>query len=176
MPPGALAFLVFGDKGDKSEGTRAAILGHVEGVSVELIDEVAERILPRLTDRVRPESTKLLQMHNDAGRETWIVSASPYGIVAPLADTLEMTGAIATKGKVFDGHYTAELDGPFVYGAGKAEAIENLARERATTSRRPTPIRIRFPICRCSSWSAIRWRSTQTAGSRTSPTTAAGRW
>ena len=127
---GALAFLAFGDKGDKSEGTRAAILGHVDGVSVELIDEVAERILPRLTDRVRPESTKLLQMHNDAGRETWIVSASPYGIVAPLAETLGMTGAIATKGKVFEGHYTAELDGPFVYGAGKAEAIENLARER----------------------------------------------
>ena len=84
---------------------------------------MAERILPRLTDRVRPESTKLLQMHNDAGRDTWIVSASPYGIVAPLAETLGMTGAIATKGKVFEGHYTAELDGPFVYGAGKAEAI-----------------------------------------------------
>lgn len=126
---GALAFLVFGDKGDKSEGTRAAILGHVEGVSVEVLDDVAGRVLPRLIDRVRPESRKLVKMHHDAGRETWIVSASPYGIVAPLADTLEMTGAIATKGKVVDGYYTAELDGPFVYGAGKAEAIARLAAE-----------------------------------------------
>jgi phosphoserine phosphatase len=69
-------------------------------------------------------------MHHDAGRETWIVSASPYGIVAPLAETLGMTGAIATKGKVIDGYYTAELDGPFVYGAGKAEAIGKLSAER----------------------------------------------
>jgi HAD superfamily hydrolase (TIGR01490 family) len=127
---GALAFLAFGDKGDKSEGTRAAILGHVEGVSVEVLTEVANRVLPRLIDRVRPESRKLVAMHHDMGRETWIVSASPHGIVAPLAETLGMTGAIATKGKVVDGYYTAELDGPFVYGAGKAEAITQLAAER----------------------------------------------
>jgi HAD superfamily hydrolase (TIGR01490 family) len=127
---GAFAFLAFGDKGDKSEGTRAAILGHVEGVSVEVLEDVASRVLPRLIDRVRPESQKLIQMHHDAGRETWIVSASPYGIVAPLAQSLGMTGAIATKGKVVDGYYTNELDGPFVYGQGKAEAITQLATER----------------------------------------------
>jgi len=127
---GALAFLAFGDKGDKSEGTRAAILGHVDGVSVEMLDEVSAKVLPKLIDRVRPESHKLLQMHHDAGREMWIVSASPYGIVAPLADTLGMTGAIATRGKVIEGHYSAELEGPFVYGAGKADAIARLATER----------------------------------------------
>ncbi|MBA3361319.1 MAG: HAD family hydrolase [Acidimicrobiia bacterium] len=127
---GALAFLAFGDKGVKSEGTRAAILGHVDGVSVEMLDEVSAKVLPKLIDRVRPESHKLLQMHHDAGREMWIVSASPYGIVAPLADTLGMTGAIATRGKVIEGHYSAELEGPFVYGAGKADAIARLATER----------------------------------------------
>jgi phosphoserine phosphatase len=41
-----------------------------------------------------------------------------------------MTGAIATRGKAVDGHYTAELDGPFVYGEGKAEAITQLAVDR----------------------------------------------
>jgi HAD superfamily hydrolase (TIGR01490 family) len=127
---GAVAFKLFGDKGDKSEGTRAEILGRVEGVSVELVEEVARRVLPRLTARVRPESRKLIKMHHDAGRETWIVSASPFGIVQPLAATLGMTGAIATKGKIVEGHYTADLDGPFVYGAGKVEAIEKLAADR----------------------------------------------
>jgi len=127
---GAVSFLAFGDKGDKSEGTRAAVLGHVEGVAVEVLDEVAARVLPRLHDRVRPESRNLIKMHHDADRETWIVSASPHGIVAPLAVTLGMTGAIATKGKVVDGRYTNELEGPFVYGQGKREAIEKLASDR----------------------------------------------
>ncbi|MGH8924405.1 MAG: HAD family hydrolase [Acidimicrobiia bacterium] len=127
---GALTFLAFGDKGDKSEGTRAAILGHVQGVSVDVVGEVAARVLPRLSDRVRPESRRLVKMHHEAGRETWIVSASPHSIVAPLAATLGMTGAIATKGKVVDGYYTDELDGPFVYGKGKVEAMMELAAER----------------------------------------------
>lgn len=47
----------------------------------------------------------------------------------PLAGALGMTGAIGTKGRVADGHYTDELDGPFVYGKGKAEAVEKLAAD-----------------------------------------------
>jgi phosphoserine phosphatase len=39
-----------------------------------------------------------------------------------------MTGAIGTRGQVVDGVYTGELEGPFCYGAGKVEAIEELAR------------------------------------------------
>lgn len=127
---GAVAFKLFGDKGDRSAGTRTEILGRVEGVSVELLEDVSRRVLPRLTARVRPESRKLIKMHHDAERETWIVSASPYGIVQPLAEILGMTGAIATKGKIVEGHYTAELEGPFVYGIGKVEAISKLAADR----------------------------------------------
>ncbi|HSL24734.1 MAG TPA: HAD-IB family hydrolase [Acidimicrobiia bacterium] len=127
---GALAFLVFGDKGDKSEETMSEILGRVAGVSVDRLEEVSRRVLPSLTARVRPESRKLIKMHHEAGRATWIVSASPYSIVAPLADFLGMEGAIATRGKVVEGHYTNELEGPLVYGTGKAEAISKLAAER----------------------------------------------
>jgi HAD superfamily hydrolase (TIGR01490 family) len=127
---GALAFKLFGDKGERSEGVRTDFLGRVEGVSVEVLHDVARRVLPRLVSRVRPESRRLIKMHEQAGRDTWIVSASPYPIVAPLADRLGMTGAIATRGKAVDGHYTAELDGPFVYGEGKAEAITQLAVDR----------------------------------------------
>jgi HAD superfamily hydrolase (TIGR01490 family) len=127
---GAIGFKLFGDKGDKSEGTRAALLGRVEGVSVEVLDEVARRVLPHLTARVRPESRKLIRMHHEAGRDTWIVSASPQEIVQPLAETLGMTGAIASRPKVVEGHYTDQLDGPFVYGAGKVEAIWKLAADR----------------------------------------------
>jgi phosphoserine phosphatase len=39
-----------------------------------------------------------------------------------------MTGGIGTRSVVVDGVYTGELDGPFCYGPGKVEAIEQLAR------------------------------------------------
>jgi phosphoserine phosphatase len=69
-------------------------------------------------------------MHQKHDRDTWIVSASPQALVEPLAASLGMTGAIGTKGEIVDGHYTGRLDGPFVYGQGKATALEKLASDR----------------------------------------------
>ena len=127
----ALMFLLSGDKGeDVSDNTRSEFLAKVAGVSVEQLESIAREMLPNLVNDIRPESKKLLQMHHDAGRETWIVSASPQKIVEPLAQALGMDGAIGTRGRVVDGHYTSELDGPFVYGDGKAQAVKALAGER----------------------------------------------
>jgi len=127
----AIAFKLFGDTdSERPDEIRTQFLGRVEGISVTKLAEVAREVLPRLSARVRPESRKLVKMHADAGRETWIVSASPQEIVDPLAESLGMAGALGTRARVADGHYTAELDGPFVYGAGKALAVTKLAADR----------------------------------------------
>jgi len=127
----AIGFLVLGDKSSAaSDELRSDFLTGIKGSSVEALNQLEAAIRPRLLDRVRPESRKLLAMHTEAGRDTWIVSASPHRIVEPLAESLGMTGAIGTAGEVVDGVYTGLLDGPFVYGAGKVEAIEKLVSER----------------------------------------------
>ena len=127
----ALTFKLIGDKGDStSDEVRMAFLNRIAGASVASLDELSSAVLPRLDSRVRPESRKLVTMHHEEGRDTWIVSASPKRIVEALATALRMTGAIGTAGEIVDGHYTGKLDGPFVYGAGKAEAIEKLASDR----------------------------------------------
>jgi HAD superfamily hydrolase (TIGR01490 family) len=127
----ALSFLLMGDKGDSaSEAVRSDFLTQIAGAPEPAIDSLGAATLPRLTGRVRPESRKLIAMHHDARRDTYIVSASPDRIVAPLAASLGMTGAIGTRGEVIDGVYTGNLDGPFVYGAGKVVAITKLAAER----------------------------------------------
>lgn len=127
----ALSFLLTGDKGDGATmDIRAEFLARVEGASVEDLDQIGQAVLPRLVSRVRPESRKLVAMHHEADRDTWIVSASPHGIVEPLAASLGMTGAIGTEGEVVDGVFTGKLGGPFIYGPGKAQAIEQLASER----------------------------------------------
>lgn len=127
----AVAFILLGDKDDaSSEEVRSDMLAQIAGASASAVDGLGGAVLPHLEKKVRPEAHKLITMHQEAGRDTWIVSASPEKVVEPLAGALGMTGAIGTKGEIVDGHYTGKLDGPFVYGAGKAEAIEDLTSDR----------------------------------------------
>ncbi|MFU8839600.1 MAG: HAD family hydrolase [Nitriliruptoraceae bacterium] len=126
----ALAFKLFGATDESSEQVRDRILAAVEGAQQEDLLALNEEIIPRILDKIRPESRSLIDMHHEAGRDCWIVSASPIEMVDPLARALGMEGAIATRSAVEDGRYTGELDGPFVYGEGKAVAIAALAEDK----------------------------------------------
>ena len=126
----AITFKLVGATDERSEAVRDRILHAVEGAEQAQLTALNEDIIPQLLEKVRPESRGLIEMHHEAGRETWIVSASPIELVDPLAKALGMTGGIATRSEVVDGHYTGRLDGPFVYGEGKAEAIRTLATGR----------------------------------------------
>lgn len=128
----AVMFKMFGDKGNEAaaDNTRRDLLMRIAGASVESMKSLEAEVTPDLIARVRPESRELIEMHHSHDRDTWIVSASPQPLVEPLAAALGMTGAIGTKGEIVDGHYTGNLDGPFVYGPGKAEAVEKLAHDR----------------------------------------------
>ena len=88
----ALSFLLLGDKGEGSDDTKSTFLSRIEGASADALNTLGTEVLPKLVAQVRPESKKLLRMHGDKGRDTWIVSASPEVVVAPLAASLGMTG------------------------------------------------------------------------------------
>lgn len=126
----ALAFRWFGSTDDRSEAVRERILSAVAGVEVAALEEVGHAMIPRLVSRVRPESTSLVKMHQEAGRDTFIVSASPHEIVVRLAGALGMTGGIGTQGEIVDGRYTGGITGHVVYGEGKALAMQELAEAR----------------------------------------------
>jgi len=126
----AVSFKLFGATDESSEAVRDRILHAVEGIEQADLIALNEEIVPRILEKVRPESRGLVDMHHEAGRDCWIVSASPQEIIEPLASALGMEGGIGTRSAVVDGRYTGELDGPFVYGDGKAEAISKLSAER----------------------------------------------
>jgi HAD superfamily hydrolase (TIGR01490 family) len=126
----ALKFQFFGSSDESSHSVRDRILSRVGGMNQADLVGLNELVLPELLGLIRPEARALLDQHHAAGRETWIVSASPIELVEPLAIALGMTGGIGTKGEVDNGVYTGRLDGPFCYGEGKAEAITTLATER----------------------------------------------
>jgi HAD superfamily hydrolase (TIGR01490 family) len=125
----AVSFKLRGDTGgDVSDKVRDRILGAVKGSSQQDLLALNETIIPKLLERVRPESKKLIELHRRAGRATYIVSASPRELVEPLAQALGMTAGIGTVSTVVDGRYTGALDGPFCYGAGKVDAMAEIAR------------------------------------------------
>jgi HAD superfamily hydrolase (TIGR01490 family) len=124
----ALTFKMRGASDETTDGVRDRALGFVKGRHREDLAALNERVLPVLLGKLRPEARRLLDLHRHGGRATYIVSAAPQEIVAPLAESLGMTGGIGTRGEIVDGVYTGRLAGPFCYGAGKVEAIEELAR------------------------------------------------
>ena len=126
----AVWFRLAGASDEVAEAARNRMLSAVTGVRHQDLVDLNDMVLPELLGLIRPEARALLEHHRAAGRETWIVSASPAEIVEPLAHALSMTGGIGTRGEVMDGVCTGRLDGPFCYGTGKAEAVSRLAYER----------------------------------------------
>lgn len=126
----AFAFKLFGASDETSEALRDRLLASAAGHSAETFRELAPSVVEAILPRIRPEAQALLEMHEQAGRDTWIVSASPAEIVAEVAKALDLTGGLGTVSEVADGLYTGRLAGPFCYGEGKAEAIRGLVAER----------------------------------------------
>jgi HAD superfamily hydrolase (TIGR01490 family) len=128
-----------------AEQLRFRLRGTTDERAVRLLDEVKEllagvpqrdieRMVPELLSsvlpRVYPQMLEEVYAHQDAGRPTFIVSAAGDGLVALLADVLGMDGGIGTRYAVDgEGRLTGELDGPFMYGEGKVEAVRRFAAE-----------------------------------------------
>jgi len=123
----AVLFQFTGASDEKSEAVKNRILDSITGMRVDDLRHLGGDIIPRLLDGVRREARGLIDLHDDAGRDTFIVSASPIEIISDFAAAMGMTGALGTVAEVVNGTYTGELAEPFCFGEGKAEAIEKIA-------------------------------------------------
>jgi HAD superfamily hydrolase (TIGR01490 family) len=125
-----LFFRAFGASDEKSEAVRDAILESVVGKPAADLHRMAPGVIEEILPLIRPEAQALLDMHEAAGRDVYIVSASPVEIVGELARALGIEGGLGTVSEIVEGMYTGRLDGPFMYGEGKAEKIRTIAQER----------------------------------------------
>ena len=126
----AATFLVAGASDEKTDAVKDRILQAIDGLTVETMSELGAQIIPRLENEVRREARGLIDLHHAAGRDTYIVSASPIEIVDDFAAAIGLTGGIGTVAAVDNGSYTGELAEPFCYGEGKAIAVRKLAVEK----------------------------------------------
>ena len=100
----------------------------IKGVPAKAISRMEPEVMAEILPRVYPQMLAEVHAHQDAGRPAFIVSAAGNDIVESLARVLGMEGGIGTRYEVgAEGNFTGRLDGPFVYGPGKVEAMESFA-------------------------------------------------
>ncbi len=126
----AVLFRFGGSSDEKADAVRDRILEAIKGQSVSELEQLGDEVIAQLLDAVRRESQALIDLHDSAGRDTYIVSASPIEIVEAFAEAAGLTGGIGTVSEIMEGVYTGRLSEPFCYGKGKAVAINKLASKR----------------------------------------------
>lgn len=100
----------------------------IKGVPAKTIARMEPEVMAEILPRVFPQMLAEVHVHQDAGRPTFIVSAAGNDIVESLARVLGMDGGIGTRYEVdAEGNFSGRLDGPFVYGPGKVEAMQAFA-------------------------------------------------
>jgi HAD superfamily hydrolase (TIGR01490 family) len=118
-------------RGSTDEGTHALrdrISASLAGTRVRDLDRLGPDVLVRILPRIYPQTLALAYEHQDAGRRVYIATAASSELAEGLARVLALDGGIGSQfSRVRDGVYTGEPSGLFIYGAGKAQAIEELA-------------------------------------------------
>lgn len=107
--------------------TASFVTGAKAADLVALGREIADQsILPDLRSGV----LEMARRHLAAGEEVWIVTASPHELSRMLAEDLGFTGGLGTRAEICDGRYTGRLTSGILHGPRKAQAVQDLARER----------------------------------------------
>ena len=121
-------FRLRGSTDEDTHALRDRISASLAGTRVRDLDRLGPDVLARILPRIYPQMLALAYEHQDAGRRVYIATAASSELAEILAQVLSLDGGIGSQfSKVEDGVFTGEPTGLFIYGAGKARAIEQLA-------------------------------------------------
>lgn len=81
------------------------------------------RAVPDLAGLVAPFAPGRLADFRRHGHRLVLATTTPVDVIAPFAEALGFDGVVATVYEVADGRYTGRLDGGFVWGLGKLQAV-----------------------------------------------------
>ena len=123
-------YLVGGADHDQMEKLRQFMSQLCAGWDVQTVRDIVAETLHDIVDPlVYEEAVDLISLHQLAGREVVIVSASGTEVVEPIGELLGADSVIATILEVEDGRYTGEIE-TYMYAEEKAAAIRELAERR----------------------------------------------
>jgi putative phosphoserine phosphatase/1-acylglycerol-3-phosphate O-acyltransferase len=105
---------------------RAAALA-ARGWSQEAVVRAGERAVPDLAALVAPFAPGILADFRRDGLKLVLSTTTPEDMVRPFAEALGFDDVVATRYEVVDGRYTGRLEGGFVWGLGKLQAVRRWA-------------------------------------------------
>jgi HAD superfamily hydrolase (TIGR01490 family) len=125
-----LSYMLFGADEDSLERARDQMLDLVSGWHRAEIDAIVAQTLDEVIEPlVFAEALFLIDEHKRAGREVYVVSASPEEFVRPIAKMVGIDRVIATRIRTDGlGRYVPELE-RYVMGPGKADAMREVAEQ-----------------------------------------------
>jgi HAD superfamily hydrolase (TIGR01490 family) len=128
----AWANVMFRLRGSSDENTHALrnrISASLQGTRVRDLERLGPSVLAGVLPRIYPQVLEIAHEHQDAGRKAYITTAASQELAQILAQVLVLDGGIGSEfSEAVDGVYTGRPTGLFIYGEGKAQAIEELAR------------------------------------------------
>jgi HAD superfamily hydrolase (TIGR01490 family) len=121
-------FRLRGSTDEDTHALRDRISASLAGTRVRDMERLGPDVLARILPRIYPQVLAAAYEHQDAGRRVYIATAASQGLASVLAQVLSLDGGIGSEfSAVRNGVFTGEPTGLFIYGAGKAHAIERLA-------------------------------------------------
>lgn len=94
-----------------------------KGWPVTLVEEAATHAAEELVTLLQPHAPALLEQHRSAGHTLVLATTSPSAFVDPLARLLGFDATVSTEWASTDGRYNGALDGPFLWGKHKMQAV-----------------------------------------------------
>ena len=98
-----------------------------EGWDVETVQSAMEDAAADLADLVLPFAGQEIEMHREAGRLLLLATTSPLPFVGPFAEHLGFDGVVATGWERDGDTYTGRMDGGFIWGRAKCDAVTEWA-------------------------------------------------
>ena len=106
-------------------------VGALGGRSVDDVDKMGERLFRKhIAQMIYPEARALIAAHKERGHTVVIASSALSFQVEAAARDLGIDDVLCTRMESRDGVLTGFVDGPILWGDGKAQAVRDFAAER----------------------------------------------
>jgi putative phosphoserine phosphatase / 1-acylglycerol-3-phosphate O-acyltransferase len=119
-------------RGDDISRLVETAVGGLAGRTQEELDAIGEDLFrTKIAGMVFPGARALIEAHMAKGHTVVIASSATPPQILPTARDLGITEVLATQLRTdADGALTGEIDGPILWGEGKASAVEGFATDR----------------------------------------------
>lgn len=106
-------------------------LGALRGTALADLEDMGQQLFrSRISGQVYPDARRLVRAHLRAGHTVALASSATRFQAQAAAEDLGIEHLLVTEVEVLDGQVTGHVDGPILWGPGKADAVRSFAAEQ----------------------------------------------